>query len=83
MDIVYIVIISALVIYFLVMIPLQYNYISEMQEKKAKTQKTNEEIIDNLSFEEQQVTYNMQGNLFTLPSSVVAWIIYKIRHRTA
>lgn len=82
MVIVWIVIISALVLYFLAMIPLQYNYIKDMQEKKAKTQKTNEEIIDNLSFEEQQLTFNAQGSLFTLPSSIVAWIIYKVRHRT-
>lgn len=82
MDIALIVILSVLVLYFIVMIPLQYNYISEMQERKAETQKTNEEIIDDMSFENQQLTYNMQGNLFTLPSSMVAWIIYKIRHRT-
>jgi len=83
MDIALIVIISVLVLYFLAMIPLQYNYIKEMQENKAKTQKANEEIIDNMSFENQQLTYNMQGYLFTLPSSIVAWVIYKIRHRTA
>ncbi|MBS4174866.1 DUF3949 domain-containing protein [Bacillus sp. FJAT-49736] len=81
MGIILTVIISVLVLYFLAMIPLQYNYIKEMQEKKVKTQQTNEEIIDDMSFEDQQLTYNLQGNFFTLPSSIVAWIIYKIRNR--
>ncbi|MGV3467075.1 MAG: DUF3949 domain-containing protein [Heyndrickxia sp.] len=83
MDIAVIVIISALVLFFLAMIPLQYNYIKEMHEKKARTHKTNEEIVDDMSFEEQELTFNLQGSPFTLPSSLVAWLIFKIRHRSA
>lgn len=48
---------------------------------KANTQQTNEEIMDLMSFEKQQLTANMQGSIFNLPSSIVASIIYKIRHR--
>ncbi|WP_106426829.1 DUF3949 domain-containing protein [Heyndrickxia camelliae] len=49
MDLAVIAFISALVLFFLAMIPLQYHYIKEMHEKRIRTQQSNEEIVDGMS----------------------------------
>lgn len=71
---------GVILLYIIVMVPLQYQYISEMKAIKNKTHKTQNEIYDNMSFEEQQLHYNLQGSLINLPSSLIAMLIYKIVH---
>ena len=74
---------SVFIIYVLVMIPLQYRYISEFEELKKKSGQTQNEIYENMSFEKQQLNFNLQGNLMNLPSTSIAIIVYKIRQRNA
>ncbi|MFB6468807.1 DUF3949 domain-containing protein [Cytobacillus sp. Hz8] len=72
---------SVIALYILAMIPLQYQYISEMKDLKKKKNQTNEQILDDMSFEKQQLHVNMQGNIINWPSAIIANLIYKIRHR--
>lgn len=81
MDIAVIFLLSVFVIYFLVMIPIQYANISDTKKRFKELNQTHNEIYDKMSFEEQQLQFNMQGSLFNLPSNIVAVIIYKLRHR--
>ncbi|MGG2095130.1 DUF3949 domain-containing protein [Bacillus sp. S13(2024)] len=55
-------------LYFLIMISIQYSYISGLKERMKK-------------IEEEQAHFNLQGNLFNIPSAIVASLIYKLRHR--
>jgi hypothetical protein len=71
---------SVLVIYFIVMIPIQYSYISAMKKRRKEANFSQNQLYDNMSFEEQQLHYNLQGNLINLPSTLAAMLIYKIRH---
>jgi hypothetical protein len=81
MDIALIVAVSIWFIYFIIMIPFQYNYISAMKElKKDKFNQSQNELYENMTFEEQQLHFNLQGSILNLPSSIVAMLIYKIRH---
>jgi hypothetical protein len=81
MDIAVIVLLSVFVVYFLVMIPIQYANISDTKKRFKELTQSHNEIYDKMSFEEQQLQFNMQGSLFNLPSNIVAALIYKLRHR--
>ncbi|MEH7385879.1 DUF3949 domain-containing protein [Bacillus sp. JJ1521] len=70
-----------LLLYVLVMIPIQYRNIAATKEQFKKTKKTHNETYEDMSFEEQQLQFNLQGSLFNLPSTLIATLIYKIRHR--
>ncbi|WP_429706693.1 DUF3949 domain-containing protein [Bacillus rhizoplanae] len=72
---------SIAVLYFLIMIPIQYSYISSLKERMKKTGLTQSELYEKMSFEEEQSHFSLQGNLFNLPSAIVASLIYKLRHR--
>lgn len=82
MDFVFIILLSVYVVYFLIMIPIQYSYITEMNKQLPKN-KSHNEVYDSMSFEEQQLHFHAQGNLLNLPSNLVASLIYKIRNRPA
>ncbi|WP_345893204.1 DUF3949 domain-containing protein [Ferdinandcohnia quinoae] len=34
----------------------------------------------NISFEQQEMQYNLQGDLLTIPSTLIATLIYKLLH---
>ncbi|MEH7382739.1 DUF3949 domain-containing protein [Bacillus sp. JJ1533] len=70
-----------LLLYVLVMIPIQYRNIAATKEKFKKTKKTHNETYEDMSFEEQQLQFNLQGSLINLPSTLIATLIYKIVHR--
>ncbi len=70
-----------LLLYVLVMIPIQYRNIAATKEQFKKTKKTHNETYEDMSFEEQQLQFNLQGNLLNLPSTLIATSIYKMRHR--
>ncbi|CAG9611423.1 hypothetical protein BACCIP111899_00593 [Bacillus rhizoplanae] len=72
---------SIAVLYFLIMIPIQYSYISGLKERMKKTGLTQSELYEKMSFEEEQAHFNLQGNLFNLPSAIVASLIFELRHR--
>ncbi|MCP1125485.1 DUF3949 domain-containing protein [Bacillus sp. 3103sda1] len=52
-----------------------------LKERMKKTGLTQSELYEKMSFEEEQAHFNLQGNLFNLPSAIVASLIYKLRHR--
>lgn len=79
MDIAFSILLSFYLVYFLIMIPIQYSYISEMKQRLKN--KSHNDVYDSMSFEEQQLHFNVQGNLLNLPSNLVAQLIYKLRHR--
>ncbi|QQZ08953.1 DUF3949 domain-containing protein [Heyndrickxia vini] len=81
MDIAFIVLWTVLIMYFLVMIPIEYNNISSIKEQKKKANISHNEMYEKMSFEEEQLNFNLQGNLLNLPSNLVAALIYKLRHR--
>lgn len=38
------------------------------------------ELYDKMSYEESQVHYHYQSNVFTIPASLIASIVYKVKH---
>ncbi|MBS4179402.1 DUF3949 domain-containing protein [Lederbergia citrea] len=72
---------SVLVIYYLILIPVQYRNIAATRESLKKSHLTHNEMYEKMSFEEQQLQFNLQGNLFNLPATLIAQLIYYIRHR--
>ncbi|MBW8351541.1 DUF3949 domain-containing protein [Bacillus sp. IITD106] len=58
-------------------------YRSLVEEKKflLESGKHHNEWNESMSFEEQELRFNMQGNLLNMPANVGAMLIYKIRHR--
>ncbi|AXP00538.1 MULTISPECIES: DUF3949 domain-containing protein [Bacillus cereus group] len=64
--------------YFIILVPIQYNYIKLLKEKQKKLNVSQNELYDNMSYEESQVHY--QSNVFTIPASLVASIIYRVKH---
>ncbi|MFJ7933799.1 DUF3949 domain-containing protein [Sporosarcina sp. NPDC096371] len=72
---------SVLALYFIVMIPVQYGNITETKKELKKSGKTHNEMYDDMSFEQQQMQFNLQGSPYTLPASLIAEFIYYLRHR--
>jgi Protein of unknown function (DUF3949) len=68
-------------LYFLVMIPIQYLYISGIKERARKWKLSQERMYENMSFEEEQLHFHIQGNIANLPSTIVAHFLYQLRHR--
>ncbi|TQS70663.1 DUF3949 domain-containing protein [Ornithinibacillus gellani] len=63
------------------MIPLQYRNIRSMKEDNNYQNKHHNEINEDMSFEEQQAQYNLQGNLINLPATLIASLAYWVVHR--
>ncbi len=72
---------SVLVIYFLIMIPVQYGNIAATRKELKESGLTHNDSYEKMSFEQQQLQYNLQGNLLNLPATLVAQFIYFLRHR--
>ncbi|MEK3889935.1 DUF3949 domain-containing protein [Bacillus sp. FSL K6-3431] len=72
---------SVLVLYYIVLIPMQYANIATTKKSMKKSGLTHNEEYEKMSFEEQQLQYNLQGNIFNLPATLIAQFIYFIRHR--
>ena len=66
--------------YFIILVPIQYNYIKMLKTKQKKMNRLQTELYDNMSYEESQIHYHYQSNVFTIPASLVASIIYKVKH---
>lgn len=65
--------------YFLAMIPIQYLYIEGLNEQKQQTKLSQQELYKNMSFEEEQLHFHVQGNPFHIPPAFVAYMILKIK----
>ncbi|MEH7235183.1 DUF3949 domain-containing protein [Bacillus sp. JJ1562] len=72
---------GVLLLYVLIMIPIQYRNIVETKEEIKRTKKTHNEMYEEMPFEEQQLQFNLQGSPINLPSTLIAALIYKIVHR--
>ncbi|MBS4209386.1 DUF3949 domain-containing protein [Bacillus sp. FJAT-50079] len=72
---------SVLVLYYIILIPFQYSNIAAIKESEKKSNATYNEMYEKMSFEEQQLQFNLQGNLLNLPATLIAQLIYFIRHR--
>ncbi|WP_372515569.1 DUF3949 domain-containing protein [Bacillus pacificus] len=43
--------------YFIILVPIQYNYIKILKEKQKKMNVSQNELYDNMSYEESQIHY--------------------------
>ncbi|MED0902797.1 DUF3949 domain-containing protein [Bacillus nitratireducens] len=66
--------------YFIILVPIQYNYIKILKTKQEKMNVSQDELYDKMSYEESQTHYHYQSNVFTIPASLIASIIYKLKH---
>ncbi|KFN16613.1 DUF3949 domain-containing protein [Bacillus pseudomycoides] len=64
--------------YFLAMIPIQYLYIEGLNEQKQQTKLSQQELYKNMSFEEEQLHFHVQGNPFNIPPAFVAYMFYTL-----
>ncbi|WP_152394914.1 DUF3949 domain-containing protein [Paenibacillus guangzhouensis] len=67
--------------YFVIMIPIQYVYIRELKQQQEKSGLSQSEMYEKMSFSMEQAHFGVQGNLFNIPSSIAANLIYQWRHR--
>lgn len=72
---------AVLAIYLVIMIPVQYRNIEATKKELEKSGKTHNEMYDDMSFEQQQMQFNLQGSPLNLPATLVAEFIYFLRHR--
>lgn len=72
---------SIALLYFFIMIPIQYTYLVGMQEKRRQTGLSQQELYKNMSFGEEQLHFHVQGNPFNIPSAFVAYMMMKTKHR--
>lgn len=75
------ILVSIAVAYFVIMIPIQYVYIRELKQQQEKSGLSQSEMYEKMSFSMEQAHFGVQGNLFNIPSSIAANLIYKWRHR--
>ncbi|WP_244440968.1 DUF3949 domain-containing protein [Neobacillus jeddahensis] len=71
-------------VFSLILLPFQYGYIKEVKElAKRKRQKGigQGEMYDKMSFEEQELNYNVQGNLLFIGANILATLLYNWNHR--
>ncbi|WP_068615504.1 DUF3949 domain-containing protein [Paenibacillus tuaregi] len=66
---------------FILMVRVQYGYITELRKLKHKTGAEQNAYYENLSYEEEQLHFSMQGGFW--PAAAVASFIYKLRHSKA
>lgn len=72
-------IIAVVGIIFVVMVFMQYRYISELKKLKHDSGRDQNQFYENMSFEQEQLHGNLQGSFW--PASLVAQLIYRLRHR--
>lgn len=72
---------GVLAIYWIVMIPIQYRNIDETKKEFKNSGLTHNETYEKMSFEQQQMQFNLQGNPLNLPATLIAQLIYSFRHR--
>lgn len=77
-------IIGGYVLLSFILLPVQYKYIKKLKEDK-KIQKdlgiTTGEYYDKMSFETQELHFNVQGNLLFIGANLLATLFYKFKHK--
>jgi Protein of unknown function (DUF3949) len=72
---------SVLFVITLVMIPVQYRYIKAMEADKEKHKRKAGEVFDEMPFGEAFLHQNTQINPLFLPANLIAYIIYRLKHK--
>ncbi|EKN66501.1 hypothetical protein BABA_15367 [Neobacillus bataviensis LMG 21833] len=68
----------------LILLPFQYSYIKELKkmDKKRRAQGiSQDEMYDNMSFEEQQLSFNAQGNVLFIGANLFATLLYTLKSK--
>ena len=69
----------------LILLPMQYSYVKELKKLDQKRREqgiSQNEMYDRMSFEEQQLSFNAQGNFLFIGANVFATILYKWKHKS-
>lgn len=73
--------------YFLLslfLLPMQYPYIKAIKERKKELEEkgiSQEEMYEKMSFEEQQLTFALQGSILFLGSNLLATVLYNWKEK--
>lgn len=68
----------------LILLPFQYSYVKELKEmeKKRKAKGISQgEMYDKMSFEEQELNFNVQGSLLFFGANMLATLLYHWKHK--
>lgn len=71
--------ITAVFIYFVIMVPIQYTYLVEMKKQQA-SKASQQDYYDDAPTPYQVIHYQLQSSPFFLPANLVASIIYRFKH---
>ena len=75
---------AAYLLLSLILLPVQYPYIKELKQRRRRNEQngiSQSEMVERMSFEEQQLTVNLQGNILFIGSNLLAEGIYYLKHR--
>lgn len=73
------IIVLLVLLYFVVLTPIQYAYIGSLKEReKIKKQS---KLYEDMSFEEEQIHFFIQSSILFLPATLIANLIYNLKHR--
>lgn len=60
--------------YFIILVPIQYNYIKMLKEKQKKMNVSQNELYDNMSYEESQIHYHISNSVCVKLMSVLSTV---------
>ncbi|WP_048823873.1 DUF3949 domain-containing protein [Bacillus sp. B-jedd] len=75
---------AAYLLLSLLFLPFQYQYIKQLKERRRRNERkgiSQSEMVERMSFEEQQLTFNVQGNFLFMGSNLLAEGLYYLKHR--
>jgi hypothetical protein len=70
-----------ILIFMIVMIPIQYHYFKEWEHIKKEKNVSRQELYDSMPFESMYLHFNTQSNLFMILPNIIAYMIYKWKQR--
>ncbi|MGG3560065.1 DUF3949 domain-containing protein [Neobacillus rhizosphaerae] len=77
-------IIGAYLLLSLILLPVQYKYVKHLKEEDKKRKEiglSQAEYYDKMSFENQELHYNAQGNILFIGANLLATLLYKWKHK--
>jgi hypothetical protein len=72
---------AVLFVITLIMIPVQYRYIQSMEEEREKKKQKHGEVYDKMPVGEEFLHLNAQINPLFLPANLIAYLIFKAKHK--
>ncbi|WP_213365857.1 DUF3949 domain-containing protein [Mesobacillus boroniphilus] len=64
-----------------IMTPIQYRYITKMEELKKARKQTQGRMYEEMPVQEEILHMNLQSNPLFIPANIIAGMIYKFCHR--